>query len=292
VSIIPFTFLAAAVVLTTFTRVELHRERSARSPLFEFGLLQHRTFRYGLLTTVVLAMGQLGLGYALALFLQEGKHLSALHNGLWVLPMGLSILASAPLGGRFTHVVGTTTVIRIGLAVQASGLVWIAFHVGPGLTFLTLLPGLVCYGAGVGWAASQLTNVILSDVPAAKSGVASGTNTTVRQVGSALGIAVIGTLVTTQTVARAVHDVHRSSALTAATRARAADQIRAFSTGYRPAAGTPVRQGRRARPHHDQAVGAGTHDALLFAAVVVTLGLCLSMLLPRNHPPRHHARRG
>ena len=82
---------------TPSTATSAPRERRHASPLFEFGLLEHRTFRYGLLTTTVLSMGQLGLSFALALFLQEGKHLTALQNGLWVLPFGLSILVGAPI---------------------------------------------------------------------------------------------------------------------------------------------------------------------------------------------------
>src|SRR5262249_17223859 len=137
ISIIPFIFLAAVLVLLAFYRVERRRERDDRAPMFEFGLLPFLTFRYGLLTTTVVAMGQLGLSYALALFLQEGKHLTAMNNGLWVLPMGLSVLLAAPIGGRLAQYIGTTRVIRIGLAIQASGLVWIAIAVTHNLTFFS-----------------------------------------------------------------------------------------------------------------------------------------------------------
>ena len=86
ISIIPLILAASGGVLYAFYRHERARERRHASPLFEFGMLRYRTFRYGLLTTTVLSMGQLGLSFALALFLQEGKHLTALQNGLWVLP--------------------------------------------------------------------------------------------------------------------------------------------------------------------------------------------------------------
>jgi EmrB/QacA subfamily drug resistance transporter len=284
IAITPVVLLAAIIVLTVFQRVEQRLERAGGSPLFELGLLRYRTFRYGLLTTVVLAMGQLGLGYALALFLQEGKHLSALHNGLWVLPMGVSILVTAPIGGRLAGRYGTAFVIRLGLAIQASGLLWIALHVGPGLTFLRLMPGLIGYGMGVGWASSQLTNLVLTDIPSDKSGVASGTNTTVRQVGSALGIAVIGTLVTTQTVAHGVRSIANANGLDPSVRRQAAAQIRQGSTGYRPAPGTPRDAAAELVHIMTRAVGSGTRDALLFAAGVVVLGLCVSALLPRTKP--------
>ena len=287
VAITPVAFVLSGILLYAFYRVERRKERLDQKPMFEFGLLRHRTFRYGLTTTVVLAMGQLGLGYALALFLQQGKHLSALHNGLWILPMGLSILITSPIGGRLAQRIGTIRVIRIGLVIQASGLMWIAFHVGEGLTFWTLMPGLVGYGMGVGWASAQLTNVVLSEVPPAKAGVASGTNTTVRQVGSALGIAVIGTLVTTQTIRHATSSIRRSPTLPTEVKSVAIDRIQRASSGYRPPAGhsSIVDQISHIMT---RSIGFGTRDALLFAASVVIVGLGVSFLLPADLP-RHAA---
>ena len=60
------------------------------------------------------------------------------------------------------------------------------------------MPGLAFYGIGIGFAGAQLTNVVMSEVPAESSGVASGANTTVRQVGAALGVAMIGSLLSVQ----------------------------------------------------------------------------------------------
>ena len=65
VSITPLVMVLAAVVLFCFYRLERWKERHDRSPLFEFGQLRHRGFRYGLITTSVLAMGQLGMFFVL-----------------------------------------------------------------------------------------------------------------------------------------------------------------------------------------------------------------------------------
>jgi EmrB/QacA subfamily drug resistance transporter len=282
VSIIPLILLASFVVLYCFYRHERSREARNASPLFEFGLLHHRTFRYGLLTTTVLSMGQLGLSFALALFLQEGKHLTALQNGLWVLPYGLSIIVGAPIAGRLTARIGTITVIRLGLVMQTVGLVYMAIRISPHLTFLELVGGLVVYGLGAGFSITQLTNVILSDIPPTKSGVASGTNTTVRQVGSALGIAVIGTVVTTQTVNNAVAAIATTRSLSPATRATATVQVRALGANYEPPAGLPAHAAATLTRILESSVSTATHDALLFAASVVFLGACLSWLIPDN----------
>ena len=288
ISIIPLIFVASAVVLYAFYRHERARERRHASPLFEFGLLEHRTFRYGLLTTTVLSMGQLGLSFALALFLQEGKHLTALQNGLWVLPYGVSIIVGAPIAGRLTARIGTIAVVRLGLAMQTLGLIYLALSISPHLTFAQLLPGLVGYGLGAGFSVTQLTNVVLSDIPPAKSGVASGTNTTVRQVGSALGIAVIGTVVTTQTVDHAVSAIAGTAALRPAVRAQAVVQVRALGANYEPAPGLSHQAAATLSRILAQSVSTATHDALLFAAAVVALGACLSWLIPstiHRHAP-------
>jgi EmrB/QacA subfamily drug resistance transporter len=284
VSMIPLVFLVAVVILVGFYRLERVKERDNRAPLFEFGQLRHPTFRYGLLTTIVLAMGQLGLLFVLPVFLQDGKHLSAETNGLWVLPTGLFIVVGAQVGGRLTRRIGATAVARTGLALETVGLLAIAFAVSPQLTFVSLLPGFAFYGIGIGFASSQLTNIVLSAIRKEKAGAASGANTTARQIGSALGVAVIGGLLTAETVRHAVPAVSRSS-LPARVRAQAEAGLHALGPNFAP----PARAGAHTvgvlRDILDSAVAAGTRPALFFAATVVGAGACLSFLIPRVSGP-------
>jgi EmrB/QacA subfamily drug resistance transporter len=198
-SVIPFAFVLAIVVFTAFVVIERAMERRALDPLFEFGQLRHLGFRYGLLTTMVLAMGQFGLLFILPILLQNGKHFSALHAGEWMLPQGILIAVGAPIGGRMTRYVSITSIVRTGLALESIGLLSVALAISAHVSFPALLPGMVVFGLGVGFASSQLTNVILSDIDPEKAGVASGTNTTVRQVGLALGIATFASFVDAST---------------------------------------------------------------------------------------------
>ncbi len=199
VSIIPLAFLLSALIFTAFVMIELAMERGNRDPLFEFGQLRHLGFRYGLLTTMVLAMGQFGLLFILPILLQNGKHFSAWHAGQWMLPQGILIALGAPVGGRLTRRFSITSIVRTGLALEAIGLLWVALAISPRVSFLALLPGMIVFGLGVGFASSQLTNVILSDIDPDKAGVAGGTNTTVRQVGLALGIATFASFIDAST---------------------------------------------------------------------------------------------
>lgn len=195
-SIVPIAFVLAAVMLVAFVRLELRLERGTGQPLFELGQFRNKSFRYGVLVAFLLSMGQFGMMFVVPVFLQDAKHLSALDNGLWMCPMGVAMLVSAQLGGRLTRAIGTVALVRIGLLIDVVGIVGEAFLLRPTVTFWQLLPIVVLYGFGSGFVSSQLTNVVLFAVDPEHAGAASGANSTARQTGSALGIAVIGAVFT------------------------------------------------------------------------------------------------
>jgi EmrB/QacA subfamily drug resistance transporter len=273
--VVPMVALSI-LLLVAFVWLERRKERAASDPLFELGQLRHLSFRYGLLTTAVLAMGQLGFLFVLPVLLQDGgQHLSAIETGVWLVPSGVCIAAGAQIGGRLTRVVNTTIVVRVGLAAEAIGLVLIALAVSPSTTFLGLLPGLVVFSIGLGFASSQLTNVVLSEIDKRHAGAASGANTTVRQMGAALGIAIIGSLLSTQMV-RHASDAIRASTLAADVKVRALDQLHASGVGFAPPPSLTHAI--------ESAVASGARPALLFASFVVTAGALLSLLIPRVDP--------
>jgi predicted MFS family arabinose efflux permease len=281
VSAIPVAFVGAVALLLAFVWWERNRSRKGRDPLFEFELLHHRSFRYGLLTTAVLAMGQLGFLFVMPVFLQDGRHLSALDSGLWLVPLGLFIMVGAQVGARLNRYIGTVAVVRAGLVLEAVGLCAVAAVITPGLRLLEVLPGFAVFGIGLGFASSQLTNVVLSEIPAGHAGAASGANTTVRQIGAALGIATVGSLLTTLTARKAVSGV-AASGLPAGLRATADSRIHEVGVGFTPPAGTSSGDAATLRHILDGAVAHGARPALLFAAAVVTVGAGLSFLIPSD----------
>jgi EmrB/QacA subfamily drug resistance transporter len=284
VSIVPVTFVLAVTLLGGFVAIERRKERQGDDPLFEFGQLRILSFRYGLMTTVILAMGQLGFLFVLPVFLQDGLHLSAVDNGLWLLPSGLSIIVGTQIGARLTRRVSVTTVVRIGLVLEAFGLLLMVLAVSPSLTFWSLLPGLVVFGLGIGFAGSQLTNVILWEIPNDRSGAASGANTTVRQLGAALGIAIIGSLLTSVTISHAVESVRHAS-FPASLREPILAGLHRNGVNFRPPRGATVAELARLGHIVEDAVSSGTRTALLFAMVVVIIGAFVSLLIPRIRVP-------
>jgi len=284
VSLIPIVVVVALTILAIFVAVEQGKERRAADPLFPLGQLRHRTFRYGLMTTSIVAAGQVGLLFVLPVFLQDGKRLSAETNGLWILPLGVIIVVAAQTGIHFTHRFGVTATVRVGLVSQTVGLVTIALAMAPGVTFVELLVGFLLFGTGIGFTTSQLTNVVLCDVDRDTSGVASGTNTTVRQVGAALGIAVIGSILTVQTIHHTVDRIRASSVVSTDVKARAIATVEDIGPSYRPSPATSAREVAALDAALDHGVADGARAALLLASGVVAVGLGLSFLIPRIGP--------
>jgi hypothetical protein len=88
--------------------------------------------------------------------------------------------------------------VRIGVGLELVGVIAVALFANDQAGWWPLAPALFIYGIGIGLATAQLTGVIMVDVPMDKIGQASGSQSTVRQIGSALGIAVLGTVLFTQ----------------------------------------------------------------------------------------------
>lgn len=98
------------------------------------------------------------------------------------------------IAGALSGKVAPVWIVRGGLLADIIGVAGVAFTISPDATWGPLIPFLFVYGVGVGLATAQLTGVVLADVPPAASGQASGTQSTSRQLGAALGVAVLGTV--------------------------------------------------------------------------------------------------
>jgi len=284
-SVIPVVFVASALILAAFVWLEVVKDRAGRDPLFQFAHFRFKTYRYGLLTSMVLAMGQLGISFVLPVFLQDGKHLSAERNGLWMLPSGLFVIVGAQTASLLIRRYGTTIIVRVGLVMYAAGIVLILRVVNLNITVWSLLPGLALYGAGIGFAGAQLTNVVLSEIPSESSGVASGANTTMRQVGSALGVSVIGSLLTVQSLRAATSRI-ASSSLPRTVKQSALAGVHAAGTGYVPPPSLSPKHASVVTSALEHGVTTGTRVALVFAVVVIAAGTLMSLLIPRDKPHR------
>jgi MFS family permease len=192
VSFIPFVFAFGILMMLVFAWIEISQERQGKETLFEFGLLKYRSFAYGLLTVLIVALGEFGVVLVLSIFFQLAKGLSAFDTGLRFLPFALAVLVAAPTAGALSSRFGAKWVVTAGMLCEAGSLFWLSRVMYETTSYRYLIPPFLLYGAGVGLALAQLANLVLSDIPQDKVGLASGANNTVRQLGASLGIAIVG----------------------------------------------------------------------------------------------------
>ena len=159
------------------------------------------SFRNGNLAALVVSLGEFGLILALPLWLQFALGFEAVQTGLILLALALGSFVASGFAGALSGKVAPVTVVRAGILAEIIGVTWVGLVIGTDASWVPLVGGLFIYGFGVGLATAQLTGVVLADVPIEESGQASGTQSTSRQLGAALGIAILGTILFTTTAA-------------------------------------------------------------------------------------------
>lgn len=190
----PVAFAVAAIALAAFVVRGIRRMHQGRSNLVDFGLLRIRSFRNGNLVAMVVSLGEFGIILSLPIWLQNVQGLTALQTGFVLLALAVGSFAASGLAATVGARLAPVTVVRIGLAAEIAGVALAGLAVKPDSGWGWLVPCLFGYGFGVGLATAQLTSVALVDVPARLSGEGSGITSTARQIGSALGVAILGTV--------------------------------------------------------------------------------------------------
>jgi len=194
---VPVAFALSAVFLAAFYVVERRREAHDKVILFDFELYRIRSFGWGNLVALIVAFGEFGLIFVLPLFTQSVLGYSAFTTGALVATLAVGVFLSGATAGPLVNRFGGRRIVRVGMVLEMIGMLMVAYVISSNVSGVTMIPGLMVYGIGLGFAAAQLTNVVLSGIPPDKGGQASGAQSTVRQVGSALGIAVIGAVLVT-----------------------------------------------------------------------------------------------
>jgi EmrB/QacA subfamily drug resistance transporter len=190
-------FAVAALGTAGFVAWELHVTKRGGEPLFDFTLLGFKSFRFGLITVAIVALGEFGVIFVMSLYLQGVLGYSAFATGLTFLPFAALTLLVAPTGGMLSARFGPKWVVTAGMFLEAVFIFVLSRVLAPDTSQATIIFILLGYGVGVGLAIAQLTNIVLSEVPPHRLGAGSGANNTLRQIGAALGIAVIGAVLST-----------------------------------------------------------------------------------------------
>jgi MFS family permease len=237
--------LALSVVLIgAFVAIELR----SRAPLVPFRIFRLRTLTGANVVGVLLGASLFSMFFFISLYMQQVLGYSPIHAGLSYLPLAVTIVVAAGLGGQLVTRFGFKPILAAGMLFVAAGLLWFSrVSVGGGFTTDILGPSLLAaIGLGFGFVTSTIAAV--SGVKEREQGLASGLINTSQQIGGALGLAVLSTIATTRT-----------------------DHVMASGTSSLPNALTD-----------------GFQSAFLGGAVIAALGLLATLVLIRTRDSKAH----
>ncbi len=204
------TGLAGIAVLAGFARWELVSTHPMLNPAF----FRHRQFSAAIGSVGLLTFGLFGALFLLTQFMQFSIGYTPLQAGVRVLPAAGAIAVIAPTSATFVRLAGTKFTAAAGALIAAGGL-WYISGSTTATTYLGILPGMIMLGVGAGLVIPSATASVMGSVPPEHTGVASAANGTFLQVGGALGVAVLGSLLATRytdhmTAALAPHHIPAS----------------------------------------------------------------------------------
>ena len=212
---IPEVIVAGAALLVLF----VIWERFQAEPLVPLSLFEERNFAVANWIAASIAFGMMSLFLPIVIYLQSVRGFSALTAGLTLAPMSLTSMVVAPFAGRMADRVGGKYILMAGILLFAIGFGSLTFVAGPDSTWIDFLGPAIVSGAGMGMTFAPMTTVAMRDISPRMAGAASGVLNTTRQVGAAVGSAVVGALLQNN-LATALHDqaVSHAGALPAAYR--------------------------------------------------------------------------
>lgn len=176
---------------TLFLATFVAWEARTAHPMLPLGMFRSRGFTIANAVSVAMYFGMFGSIFFLAQFLQTVQGNSPLKAGLMILPWTVMPMFVAPIAGAMSDRVGARPLMVAGLALQAGALAWLALASTPEVGYGALLVPFAMAGAGMALVFPPVANLLVASVPEARIGVASGANNTMREVGGALGIAVM-----------------------------------------------------------------------------------------------------
>ena len=234
----------SAILIGAFVVIELR----STAPLVPFRIFRLRTLTGANVVGILLGASLFSMFFFISLYMQQVLGYSAIHAGLSYLPLALTIIVAAGLGGQLVTRFGFKPVLAAGMLLVTVGLAWFSqVSVGGGFTADILGPSLLA-AIGLGFGFVTTTIAAVSGVEQREQGLASGLINTSQQIGGALGLAVLSTIATSRT-----------------------DQVMASGTSSLP-----------------NALTEGFQSAFLGGAVIAALGLVATLVLIRTRDSRAH----
>lgn len=268
-STITGAFGLAAVVLATFAWWEL----KSSHPMLNLQVFENARFSAASLGIMLIFFAMFGSTFLLTQYLQGIMGLSPLRAGAALLPWAGIMLVVAPLSARLTERIGTKLVVGIGLSFATISLVLISTLPANNISYLRdVLPRLSLMAVGMGLVMAPATESIMGSLPRAKAGVGSAMNDTTRQVGGALGVAVVGSVMLSVYGGRAGDAITRAHVPVNADLLAQARQNLSTALGIATDKHVPAGVSTRLVTEINQAFVSGMHRGVLFAAAATLIG--------------------
>jgi EmrB/QacA subfamily drug resistance transporter len=264
-SLTPFVIVGGLLLLVAFVRWQRHREAVGEDPLVHLDLLSVRPLRAGLQTFLGQNLILMGVFFTIPLYLQLVLGLDALQTGIRMLPVSVMMFLASVAGSSLAARFAARTIVRAGLGVVLVAVVWLLGTIEPTLDESQFAVSMGLLGLGLGLVVSQLGNVVQSSVDASGRSEAGGLQYTAQQLGSALGVALVGAIVLSGLVSNFITRVEENPAVPAEVVEQARVAVRG-PVSFLPA--EQVRAGAEASgvpPAVADALVEGYEDAQLFA---------------------------
>ena len=183
-------FGAAAVLLAGFAYVELRSDH----PMLPLRFFRQKDFAGAVLTIGVILFGMLVTFFFLTQFFQIVQGRSALAAGVLIIPASVAMMFGAPLSGKLMHTIGPRYLVLAMAAAMVTGVLLLS-TVGVDSSSLSVIVPLSIFGFGAGLGMPALTDTVMAAVPEADAGIGSAVNDVSRELGGALGVAAVGSIV-------------------------------------------------------------------------------------------------
>lgn len=277
----------AGVALTIFVAVELLMANNGKEPLLDLRLFRDVNFTGGNLATVLTTIALFGGLYLVPIYLQEVRDLTAYQSGLILLPQALASMVAVTAGGFLSDKIGIKTVTIPGLAILGFAL-WRMSALTLDTPLMNLQGLLILRGFGLGLCAQTASRVALTTLRGKQLSQGSSVNSVIRSCSSAMGVAIMTTLVSSRTnfhYVRLAEQVTANSSYGAYV--RQLTQVFAAS-GYTHVQAQAIALSEIVKQVQLQAFQLGINDAFLFTVGIVILTVFLFVFVVRT--PRRQAK--
>jgi EmrB/QacA subfamily drug resistance transporter len=261
--------IGAAVLLVAFVLTELR----TRAPMLDMALFRKPAFCGASIAAFVLSATMFAMFLYLTLYIQNILGYSALESGVRFLPVTLLAFAAAPISGKLAERLGARWFMASGLALVGIGLLLMG-GLEPGDDWTALLAGFLVAGGGIGMVNPALATTAIGVVEPQRSGMASGINSTFRQVGIATGIAAWGAIFQHVVAQRFIEEAAGAGLRGGAPRGVDVADFVSFGGAQRVGDPTLIQVAERA-------FDAGLNEILMIAGIVALAGAVIAGLLVR-----------